>query len=97
MRRAASHDFGSILAFIENNFNLGIGNINAQNQYPFADAFAPDSKNGNIPLADFFSLTTARLFDPITIPPGWQDYDINYFLNHNSPLLDADNDAIDSD
>ena len=39
----------TILGFIENNFNLGIGNINAQNHYPFGDNFAPDynSQLGN--------------------------------------------------
>ena len=51
------HDFGSILAFIENNF-FGpsyIGQINPQ--YPFADAYAPELVAGaNLPLGDFFDL-----------------------------------------
>jgi hypothetical protein len=39
------HDFGSILAFIENNF-LGPGKIGQINpQYTFADAFAPDFRS----------------------------------------------------
>jgi len=63
------HDFGSILAFIENNFKLGIGNINSSNNYPFADAFAPGSGNGNIPLSDFFPISqnNPRQFDPIIL------------------------------
>jgi len=93
------HDFGSILAFIENNF-LGpgeIGQINAQNQYLFADAHAPDGANGNIPLADFFPLTTPRTFERINVPAAWQTFDANYFLNYTGPILDPDNDAIDND
>ena len=89
------HDFGSILAFIENNFNLGIGNINQQ--YPFADALAPDYKappNLHVPLADFFPLTSPRPFQAITIP---QSYGPTYFLQYNGPVLDPDNDAIDND
>ena len=73
------HDFGSILAFIENNF-LGqsfIGRINPQ--YKFADAFAPEFLKGFIPLADFFGLPSARPFVPIILPPAWQSYDANYF------------------
>jgi hypothetical protein len=96
------HDFGSIVAFIENNF-LGsgaIGQINAQNRYPFADNFAPDytpPPNLHVPLADFFPLTKARLFQQIILPPSWQSYDTNHFLNYNGPILDPDNDAIDND
>jgi Phosphoesterase family len=96
------HDFGSIVAFIENNF-LGsgaIGQINAQNRYPFADNFAPDytpPPSLHVPLADFFPLTTARLFQQIILPPAWQSYDANYFLNYNGQILDPDNDAIDND
>ncbi len=43
-----THDFGSMLAFIENNFGLPIGSI-GPTLYPFADAFAPDHVQGNIP------------------------------------------------
>ena len=91
------HDFGSILAFIENNFDLGIGSINPQ--YSFADNFAPDYKKAplNVPLADFFGLTTPRQFQPIVLPSGWQGYDANYFLNYNGPIMDPDNDVIDND
>jgi hypothetical protein len=85
----------TILGFIENNFNLGIGKINPQ--YQFADAHAPDAAGGNIPLADFFPLTTTRPFQSITVPLAWQSYDANYFLNYNGQILDPDNDAIDND
>ena len=91
------HDFGSILAFIENNF-LGSGQIGQINPgYQFADAFAPDYKVRplNIPLADFFSLATPRSFQAITLPPGAPD--ANYFINYNGPILDPDNDVIDND
>lgn len=76
----------------------GIGKINPG--YQFADAHAPDynPQLGTVPLADFFPLTTKRLFEQITIPPGWQDYDINYFVNtYTGTILDPDNDAIDND
>jgi hypothetical protein len=94
------HDFGSILAFIENNFlgSNAIGTINAQNNYPFADNFAPDYQKPpslHIPLADFFPLTTPRPFQAITLPSGAPD--ANYFLNYNGPILDPDNDVIDND
>jgi Phosphoesterase family len=72
------HDFGSILAFTENNFGMPIGGINSPNQYPFADNFAPDWENGkNIPLSDFFGLTTPRTFTsiPTTHP-------LTYFTNN---------------
>lgn len=92
------HDFGSILAFIENNF-LGSDQIGAINpQYRFADAFAPDYQappNLHVPLSDFFPLTTPRQFQAITLPTGAPD--ANYFLNYNGPLGDPDNDVIDND
>jgi phospholipase C len=93
------HDFGSILAFIENNF-LGfnaIGSINKSNNYPFADAFAPDFRlqPSNIPLADFFPLTTPRPFQAITVPAGAPS--ATDFINYNGPILDPDNDAVDND
>ena len=93
------HDFGSILAFIENNFlgSTAIGSINAQNNYKFADAFAPDYRAQplNIPLADFFPLSTPRPFQAIALPPGAPH--ANYFINYNGPILDPDNDGIDND
>ena len=63
------HDFGSIVAFIENNFGLGIGNINPP--YPFADFFAPDNiPNVNVPLSDFFNSPRALEFRQISAPYG---------------------------
>lgn len=62
------HDFGSILAFIENNFGLGIGSINSADcPNPsstacslFADNYYPEQKAGPPsqypPLGDFFDL-----------------------------------------
>ena len=95
------HDFGSILAFVENSF-LGfgaIGTINAQNNYLFADNLAPDynASQHHVPLADFFPLTKARPFQSITVPVAWQSCNANYFLNYNGQILDPDNDAIDND
>ncbi len=67
-----THDFGSILAFMEYNFlgTGGIGTINSQDNYPFADAFARDLNHplGNIPLEDFFQFPY-RNFTPIPIDP----------------------------
>jgi hypothetical protein len=91
------HDFGSILGFTENNF-LGSGQIGQINPgYQFADAFAPDYKVRplNIPLADFFPLTSARPFQAIALPPGAPD--ASYFINYNGPIEDPDNDVIDND
>jgi Phosphoesterase family len=49
------HDFGSILAFTEHNFNLQfIDQVNKG----YADYNALDSANGNLPLSDFFALWT---------------------------------------
>ena len=65
--------------------------------YKFADNFAPDFQPNppHVPLADFFPLTSARPFQAIVLPPGAPD--ASYFLNYNGPILDADNDVIDSD
>lgn len=59
------HDFGSILAFTEYNFNMPW--ITKPDPY-YADYNAPDwgQLRNNIPLSDFFPLTTARPFVPIT-------------------------------
>ena len=92
-----THDFGSILAFIENNFGLPIGSI-GPTQYPFADAFAPDSFKGNIPLSDFFPPNPQpQTFVPITIPAGYgASYFQNYFVNNPSETPDGP-DADDAD
>ena len=59
------HDFGSILRFIESNFQLG---RIAPPGFAYADAVAPDSIQGHVPLSDFFTLTTPRNF--VSIDPG---------------------------
>jgi phospholipase C len=91
------HDFGSILAFMEYNF-LGLSEVGQINpQYRFADAFAPDSANGNIPLSDFFPIpsTQPRPFTAIYLPPGAPT--ATDYINYTGPITDPDNDAIDND
>ena len=46
------HDFGSVLAFTENNF--GLKPIDQGDSTGYADVNAPDNQNGNAPLSDFF-------------------------------------------
>jgi hypothetical protein len=72
------HDFGSILAFIENNFQLN--NITYPAKY-YADYNAIDwlQDRTNIPLSDFFLPGSYRSFTPITPASG---YDKNYFQNY---------------
>jgi phospholipase C len=84
-----THDFGSILAFIENNFGLPIGSIGPM-QYPFADAFAPDGVKGNVPLSDFFPLVQPRTFVPIAMPTGHDEtYFQNYFVSNPNETPDG--------
>jgi len=67
-----THDFGSILAFIEYNFS-GAGEIGQINpSYPFADNWAPDWNHptGNIPLQDFFQFPY-RGFTVIPVDPPY--------------------------
>jgi len=94
-----THDFGSILAFIENNFGLTIGGIGGVN-YPFADNWAPELQAGFVPLADFFPISskTPRLFQGIPIdPPYGQSYFQNYFTVTNPGEAPDGPDAGDSD
>ena len=93
-----THDFGSILKFIEDNFALG--EIGGQS-YPFADHWAPElaAGAGVIPLADFFPIpsTTPRLFQGIAVDPLYgQNYFQNYFSvtnpNETPDGPDADDD-----
>jgi len=95
------HDFGSILGFVEYNF-LGssqIGNINRSNNYPFADAFAPEIQANQqaVPLADFFPIPAGSPlpFQQIIVPAGTPEP--SYFTNYNGFLGDPDNDAVDDD
>ena len=90
------HDFGSILGFVENNFNLGIGNINPD--YHFADFFSPEQRATppTIPLADFFCAApcTAQSFWSIPLPPGSMQPS-DFFTD--SDTSDPDDDAVDND
>jgi hypothetical protein len=99
------HDFGSILGFIENNFGLGIGNINSVadggSGYLFADNYAPEAVAGYPPLGDFFCLyqysenycgtggDDPKAFEPIRTAGS---YGYDYFLNYTGPLEAPDND-----
>ena len=54
---------------MESNWGLpGIGSRDGGVSY--ADDFAPDNKNNNIPLSEFFNLTAPRSFHVISLPPG---------------------------
>jgi hypothetical protein len=82
---------------MEYNF-LGLSEVGQINpQYRFADAFAPDSANGNIPLSDFFPIpsTQPRPFTAIYLPPGAPT--ATDYINYTGPITDPDNDAIDND
>jgi hypothetical protein len=86
-----THDFGSILAFIENNFGLGF--IYPETNY-YADFNAIDSLGQTkVPLWDFFQWPY-RSFT--SIPPA-SGQDATYFQNFylsNSPIgPDGDGDA----
>jgi phospholipase C len=103
------HDFGSILAFVENNFlgQSAIGTINssvcptgATGCFLFADANAPEwvakPVHTNLPLGDFFGLWQnggPRTFDSIQIVG---DFTPSYFQNYNGPVTDPDNDVIEN-
>jgi len=102
------HDFGSILAFIEFNFGLGIGCINslidinnnpcnntAAGGVPFADYYAPEAQRGYAPLGDFFTPSGPRGFT--SIPLVNNSFSLEYFKNFNGPFTDPDNDMIDND
>jgi len=93
-----THDFGSILAFIEYNFGLKIGSIGGSS-YPFADNWAPEVQAGFVPLGDFFPISSKnpRLFQGIPVDPlHSQSYFQNYFTvtnpNETPDGPDADDD-----
>jgi len=101
------HDFGSILAFIEYNFSLGVGCINnptdthgaqcpinnGQGGIPFADYWAPEVHAGYNPLGDFFPTHAALGFAPITLVNN--SFTLDYFRNFNGPFEDPDDDMVD--
>jgi hypothetical protein len=75
------HDFGSILAFTENNF--GLQSI-AQPYY--ADYNAPDWDSqhlNHVPLSDFFSLSNQRNFTSISTPYPASFFESYYYVNPN--------------
>jgi hypothetical protein len=73
-----THDFGSILRFIEVNF--GLNYIDQSGYDGYADQNTIDSLNHTkIPLWDFFP-GPYRSFTPIS--PTNSEYDANYFLNY---------------
>jgi hypothetical protein len=105
------HDFGSILAFVEYNFGLGIGCINSEYStsgatcnnsgngppggYPFADYYAPEVHAGYPPLGDFFGSTYYPFTNPITLVNN--SFTLEYFKTFNGPYTDPDDDIVDSD
>jgi len=74
------HDFGGILYFIENNFQLPY--INIDSNVGYADRNAPDNAPPFLPLADFFT-GSYRSFTPVQPAVGLtSDYFINYLQQH---------------
>jgi phospholipase C len=79
-----THDFGSILAFIENNFSPKLGPIAPQG-FSYADQNTLDSNNGKyVPLWEFF-LGPQRPFTPINSQYS-ADYFMNYYTNNPGPV-----------
>jgi phospholipase C len=88
-----SHDFGSILNFIEYAFGQNgqsIGQI-GPTAYPYADTFAPDIPEGDpYSLSDFFDFNAPpHGFATIT----GAKYPPSYFINYQGQAHDPDNDA----
>lgn len=82
------HPPGSILAFTENNFNLGPIAPQQPVQYTYADQNTLDAVcQGQqvVPLWEFF-LGTSSLFTPISAP-----YDASFFMNYYTTPLDGVN------
>lgn len=79
-----THDFGSILAFTEQNFYPAGSRQIAPPGYSYADSNTLDAScNGSavVPLWEFFNLATIRMFTPITAP-----YSASYFENYYNTL-----------
>jgi phospholipase C len=73
-----THDFGSILAFAENNFQLP---PIAPSGYTYADQNSLDTNGGAyVPLWEFFLANPARGFT--NIAPTASTFDANYFMNY---------------
>lgn len=91
------HDFGSILAFTENNFfNLGYTNMGFIARPGYADFNAPDGQNGNIPLSDFFDqkyINNPRQFESINVYPLYTPtFFETYYSNTGYPPTGPDTD-----
>jgi phosphoesterase family protein len=69
------HDFGSILAFTENNFTMPFIDLPDKG---YADYNALDRANNNVPLSDFFNVNNQRTFTNIQT---LKDY--TYFQGHS--------------
>lgn len=99
-----NHDFGSMLNFIEYAFGLGGPyGISGQQNWPYADYFAPEVQQGTAPygLADFFNFSQNNFhaFTPI-VPLHYQPicfHDPGYQGCFQTYPLDPDNDANQSD
>ncbi|HXM23179.1 MAG TPA: alkaline phosphatase family protein [Terriglobales bacterium] len=88
------HDFGSILAYTEHNFQLQPID---QRGTGYADKWAMDAQyiGGNVPLSEFFTLTTARQFQVIPGPVPASCFitpTSSCFPGYTGPV-DPDNDA----
>jgi hypothetical protein len=86
-----THDFGSILKFIENNWGLNEINPNTHPQWGYADHFAIDNNPPNYySLGDFFQ-GAYRDFTSIPVDPP---YNPSYFSNYpgvpEAPVDDTD-------
>jgi hypothetical protein len=90
-------DFGSILRFIETNFELSF--IEGPGLY--ADRNAPDAVNNHVPLSDFFQEPYRSTFSPINPAAGKDaNYFIQYFINNagqNPPPTPMGPDGDDED
>jgi phospholipase C len=88
------HDFGSILAFTEYNFTMPF--IYQDTNY-YADWNAPDWGQGrnNIPLSDFFPLSTPRPFVPISTPKDYTFFQNYYATTGTAPTGPDDDNAAD--
>jgi hypothetical protein len=78
-----THDFGSILKFIEGVFNLPTidPNVTIGSSTGFADSRSDD-------LSDCFDFTQT----PIVFQPIQSQYDASHFLNDRRPPVDPDDD-----
>ena len=78
------HDFGSILAFTEHNFNLNFIDQSGGNGY--ADRNALDNVPPNIPLSDFFNVNAPRTFTSISTPYPASTFQNFYITPQNGVL-----------